>query len=113
MSKRGGALIMLIQSQVDFISLLKATGPVAKAVLFALLVFSIVSWGIILSKVLLLRKVDRESELFWKIFRKGRSLSEISTACEALRFTPLVPVLNSAIEFIQPASSASSKGGIA
>jgi biopolymer transport protein TolQ len=113
MPKRGGTAIMLIQSQVDFISLLRATGPLAKVVLFVLLIFSIVSWGIILSKVLLLRKIDRESEMFWNIFRKGRNLSEISTACETLRFTPLVPVLNSAIEYLQPSSGATSKGGVA
>jgi biopolymer transport protein TolQ len=68
-----------------------------------LLVFSIWSWGIILSKVLLLRRVARESETFWKIFHKGRTLSEIATACETLRFTPLVGVLNSAVEVLQPA----------
>jgi biopolymer transport protein TolQ len=67
-----------------------------------LLVFSIWSWGIILSKVLLLRRVARESETFWKIFHKGRTLSEIATACETLRFTPLVGVLNSAVEVLQP-----------
>jgi len=94
---------MWIQTQIDFIELLKNTGPVAKAVLLTLLVFSIWSWGIILSKVLLLRKVARESETFWKIFNKGQTLSEISTACETLRFTPLVGVLNSAVELLQPA----------
>jgi biopolymer transport protein TolQ len=93
---------MWIQSQIDFVTLLKATGPVAKAVLLTLLVFSIWSWGIILSKVLLLRRVARESETFWKIFHKGRTLSEIATACETLRFTPLVGVLNSAVEVLQP-----------
>jgi hypothetical protein len=41
---------MWIQSQIDFIDLLKNTGPVAKAVLLTLLVFSIWSWGIILPK---------------------------------------------------------------
>src|SRR5678816_2753140 len=101
---------MLIQSQVDFIALLKGTGPIARIVLFTLLVFSIMSWGVILSKVLLLRRVDRESETFWKIFRKGKTLSEIATAAETLRFTPLVPVLNSAVELFQPPASAGSKG---
>jgi biopolymer transport protein TolQ len=94
---------MWIQSQINFVALLRDTGPVAKAVLLTLLVFSIWSWGIILSKVLLLRRVARESETFWKIFHKGRTLSEIATACETLRFTPLVGVLNSAVEVLQPA----------
>ena len=75
--------------------LLRETTPVARFVLFVLLVFSVWSWGIILSKTLLLRRVRKESEVFWRIFRKGQSMSEIATACEALRFTPLVPVFNS------------------
>ena len=93
---------MLIQAQVDFITLLRGTGPVARVVLFLLLCFSIWSWGIILSKLLLLRRVNRESETFWRIFRKGISLSEISAASETLRFTPLVPMLNSAVPLLQP-----------
>ena len=104
---------MLIQTQVDFIALLENTGPVARVVLFTLLVFSVMSWGVILSKVLLFRKVNRESETFWKIFRKSRNLSEISMACETLRFTPLVPLLNSAVEILQPTAVHSSKGAVA
>src|SRR2546425_9193445 len=93
---------MWIQTDIDLVSLLQDTSPVAKAVLAILQIFSVWSWGIILSKVLLLRKVRRESEIFWKIFRKGQNLSEISTACETLRFTPLVAVLNSGAEILQP-----------
>src|SRR6185436_16004970 len=104
---------MLIQAtQVDFIALLRGTGPVARIVLFLLLCFSVWSWGIILSKLLLLRKVSRESETFWKIFRKGISLAEISAACETLRFTPLVPLFNSAVALLQPGSH-KSQGSIA
>ena len=88
--------MMLIQSDVGLLSMLQKTGTISRVVLFILLVFSVWSWGIILSKALLLRKVRAESLTFWRIFRKGRSLSEIGTACEALRFTPLVPVFNSA-----------------
>jgi biopolymer transport protein TolQ len=113
MPKRGLTAIMLIQSQVDFIDLLKNTGPVARVVLFTLLVFSIMSWGIILSKLLLLRKVSRESETFWKIFRKGKNLSEIAMACETLRFTPLIAVLNSAVDILQPSTVHSAKGSVA
>jgi biopolymer transport protein TolQ len=101
---------MLIQAQVDFIALLRGTGPVARIVLILLLGFSIWSWGIILSKSLLLRKVGRESETFWKVFRKGTSLSEIATAAETLRFTPPVPLLNSAVSLLQPSGNARSQG---
>jgi biopolymer transport protein TolQ len=86
-------------SQVDVLKLLlQETTVVAKAVLAILMIFSVVSWGIILSKTMLLRRVRRESETFWRIFRKGQSMSEIATASEALRFTPLVPVFNAGAE---------------
>jgi len=103
--------VLLLQSQVDVLSLLiRQTSPTAKTVLFVLFIFSVGSWGIILSKMLLLRRVRRESEVFWRIFRKGKSLSEISTACESLRFTPLVPVFNAGADIL--GRTASSFGAI-
>jgi len=85
-------------STVNVIEVLKQTTPITQIILAILLIFSVWSWGVILSKSLLLRKIRRESETFWKIFRRGKSLSEISTALETLRFTPLVPVFNAAAE---------------
>ena len=84
--------------ELDLIALLRTTSPVTRFVLAILLIFSVWSWGIILSKALLLRKIRRETEVFWKIFRKAQNLSEVSTAAVTLRFTPLVPVFNSAAE---------------
>jgi len=86
---------MLIQNRIGLMEVLQNTGPVSRVVLAILLVFSVWSWGVILSKFLLFRKVDAESQTFWRIFRKAKNLSEVETACETLRFTPLVPVFNS------------------
>jgi len=102
---------MFIQTDIDLLNLLRDTSPVAKAVLVVLAIFSIWSWEVILSKVLLLRKVARESETFWKIFRKAQRLSEISTACETLRFTPLVAVFNSGAEVLEPREPREPRGG--
>src|SRR5262249_49504201 len=96
---------MFIQADIDVVTLFRNMSPVAKGVVGVLAIFSVGSWGIILSKSLLLRKVGRESQRFWKVFRKGQSLSEISTACETLQFTPLVPVFNAAAELLQPRAS--------
>jgi biopolymer transport protein TolQ len=85
-------------NQLNLIEVLNQTTTITRIVLAVLLLVSIWSWGIILSKILLLRKINRESETFWKIFRRGKNLSEISTACETLRFTPLVPVFNAGAE---------------
>jgi len=91
---------MLIQSEVGLLSMLQKTGTISRVVLLILLGFSVWSWGIILSKALLFRKVRAESDTFWRIFKKGQNLSEIGTACEVLRFTPLVPVFNSAAPLV-------------
>jgi biopolymer transport protein TolQ len=85
-------------NELNVIEVLRQTTPVTQFVLVILLIFSLWSWAIILSKALLLRKVNRESGTFWKIFRRGKSLSEISTALETLHFTPLVPVFQAAAE---------------
>jgi biopolymer transport protein TolQ len=87
---------------MDLIALLRSTSPITRFVLAVLLIFSVWSWGIILSKSLLLRTIRKESVTFWKIFRKGQSLSEIATACETLRFTPLVPVFNVGADLLEP-----------
>ena len=88
----------------DVMRLLLETGPLARIVLLILLLFSIASWGVILSKGLMIRQIRGESEVFWRIFRKAHGLSEISTACETLRVTPLVPVFNAGYEMIGPVS---------
>jgi len=102
-------------NELNLIEVLKQTTLITRFVLGVLLIFSVWSWGIILSKTLLLRKINKESETFWKIFRRGQSLSEISTASETLRFTPLVPVFNAGAELLQPppAGRHQSQGGLA
>jgi biopolymer transport protein TolQ len=96
---------MLIQNDLSLLSMLAKTGTISRVVLLILLAFSVWSWGIILSKALLLRKVRSESDTFWRIFRKGQNLSEIGTACEVLRFTPLVPVFHSGAPLVAKKTS--------
>ena len=90
----------ILQGGADLIELLRTTGPLARMVLALLLVVSIVSWGVIISKALLFRKIRKESETFWRIFKKANNLSEIGTAAETLRFTPLVPVFEVGYELV-------------
>src|SRR5215510_1300784 len=96
---------MLIQSQIGLVSMLQNTGPVSKVVLSILLILSVWSWGVILGKALLFRKVRSETDTFWRIFRRGKSLTEIGTACEAMQFTPLVAVFNSGAPYASKKSS--------
>jgi biopolymer transport protein TolQ len=89
-------------NELNLLEVLRQTTIVTRVVLAVLLIFSMWSWGIIFSKALLLRKIRKESETFWKVFRRGQNLSEIRTACEALRFTPLVPVFAAGADLLMP-----------
>lgn len=101
-------------TDINLIEVLRQTTPVTRFVLAVLLIFSVWSWGIILSKTLLIRKINKESQTFWKIFRRGQNLSEIGTACEVLRFTPLVSVFNAGAELLRPPlSKTQSQGSLA
>jgi len=89
-------------NELNLLEVLRQTTTVTRFVLAVLLIFSIWSWGIIFSKSLLLRKIRKESRTFWKVFRRGQNLSEIRTACETLRFTPLAPVFAAGADLLLP-----------
>ena len=72
--------------------LLGHTGPVARFVLLLLVLFSLVSWGIILYKGLVLHRAHTQSETFLQIFRKSSKFSEVNSVCVQLRASPLVGV---------------------
>jgi biopolymer transport protein TolQ len=103
---------LLLQVDVGVVDLFRGTGPVARTVIVVLLLASLWCWGIIFSKALLLRKIAKESTVFWKIFRKAQNLSEIATASETLHFTPLVPVFSAGAEAMK-ATSRRGQGSVA
>jgi biopolymer transport protein TolQ len=59
----------------DLGSILSQTGWVARVVLLILLVFSVVSWGMIFQKLGLFGKIRRESDQFLRIFRATRGVA--------------------------------------
>lgn len=91
------AIVWWQATEVDILTLLGNTGLLSRVVLVLLLLGSVWSWGVIISKLLLFRRIRSESESFWKIFNQGRTLVEVRTASEMLRFTPLVAVLDAGL----------------
>jgi biopolymer transport protein TolQ len=85
----------------DLLNLVFTASPLAKAVLIVLLFFSLFSWAIIFKKYSTLRKVRKDSQTFIRMFRKSKRFSEISTACESLRNTPLVEVFQAGYEELE------------
>ena len=70
------------------------SGPVAFTVLILLLLASIFSWTIMLSKWSSFGRADKQSKRFLRAFRKSSRLSEVATVAEQFRPSPLVSVFN-------------------
>jgi biopolymer transport protein TolQ len=70
------------------------SGPVALAVLVLLLLCSIFSWSIMLSKWSSFGKAESQGKRFLRAFRKSGRLSEIATVSDQFKPSPLVAVFN-------------------
>ena len=69
--------------------MLTNAGPMVKLVLLLLLGFSILSWAIIIHKLLLLRKVEAETTAFYDLFWQKQQLEQVAAAARNYRKTPL------------------------
>lgn len=67
-------------------------GFVVQLVLLLLLIFSVISWAIILMKYFAIRKVDRENDLFLSLYMKGTKLSEIFPEAKRFRHSALAEI---------------------
>ncbi len=76
-------------------SLVLNSGPIAQAVLVVLLVFSVVSWAIIVKKLRLYREVNDQSVEFYSLFRKTASLSKLYGDCQRYPKSPLAGIFRS------------------
>ena len=74
------------------VDLVLRSGPAAKIVLIILLVFSVVSWGIILHKLWYLRRVQKQTSTFRDIFRRSSKFSEVQAVCRTFEQSPLVGI---------------------
>src|SRR5438105_4641238 len=70
----------------EIANLVLQSGPVAKAVLVILLVFSLFSWAIILSKWSRFNRARRQSGRFIRSFRKAMRLADVAAAIPAVIF---------------------------
>jgi biopolymer transport protein TolQ len=72
--------------------LVAQSGPVPRAVLALLLLFSLVSWAIIFYKGASLARARSQSATFLDIFRRSAKFSEVNAVCPQLKASPLVGV---------------------
>ena len=79
-----------LASNTDIVRLLANSSGLTKVVLVILLIFSAVSWAIILVKLLAYRRADAQSSTFLGVFRKSSKFSEVQAVCPTLTASPLV-----------------------
>ncbi len=76
-------------TQVSLLSMMLGAGVIVKAVLIILLLFSILSWAIIIYKYRILRKMEKESAAFVEFFWHVRQFAPIFQASQNYKFSPL------------------------
>ena len=81
---RGNTIFLLTTFFIaDIGSLITQTGWVARVVLLILLLFSIISWGMILQKLSLFGRIKRQSDQFLRIFRATRGVANPQALAQA------------------------------
>src|SRR5215831_527566 len=94
----------------EIIDLVGETGSVAKMVLLVLLIFSLISWAIILAKWARLRRARVQSGRFIRAFRKAQRLQDVAAVAEQFKPSPLVGVFEGGYEEFKRQASIS--GGL-
>jgi biopolymer transport protein TolQ len=79
---------------VNFWELVKGSEPVAQAVMGFLMMFSLISWTIIFSKIATFRRARNGNLQFLRTFRKATRLDAVAAATEQFRNAPLVTVFD-------------------
>jgi biopolymer transport protein TolQ len=93
-------LFLLVAAQVEatipqpdsIIDMVTHSGVVVQGVLYLLLAFSIISWGIILFKFRQIYQARRESEQFTAIFWETKNFSAIHTSALEMKESPVAQV---------------------
>jgi biopolymer transport protein TolQ len=79
-------------AESDVVSLLWRSSPLTQGVLLILILFSAVSWAIILYKTWQFQRARKQSGSFLDIFRRSSKFSEVQAVCNTLKESPLVGI---------------------
>ena len=95
-------------AESDIVSLVWRSSPLSKGVLLILLLFSAISWGVILYKTWQFQRARRQSASFLDIFRRSSKFSEVQAVCRTLAESPLVGIFTAGYAELQTQLKASS-----
>jgi biopolymer transport protein TolQ len=85
-----GPAVLLIQSHI--LHMILDAGPVGKAVIAVLLMFSLFSWAVIFAKLGALKRAREGNERFLAAFRKTQKLADMNTFVVQFRPAPLATI---------------------
>jgi len=74
----------------NIVDLILDASPVSKVVLAILILFSVVSWAIVLYKAWAFKRIDQQTATFLDVFRRSTKFSEVQAVCKSLETSPLV-----------------------
>ena len=97
--------------QVGALDLIMQSGLVAKLVLLALVLASVFSWAIILTKRASIREANQTTEMFLKAFWQGQDLEEIYQRCDQFQKSPVSQVFKSGFKELKKLSQNASADG--
>src|SRR5271169_5831419 len=80
--------------EVDFWEMAKSSEPIPLAVMGCLILFSVLSWTVILSKVSGFSRAKRRNLKFLRMFRTTPRLENVAAQVSELRPSPLVGVFD-------------------
>ena len=87
-----------VPQQHGILDLVQGSSPLVQGVLYLLILFSVLSWGIIFYKSNQVRRAKRESEKFIEIFWDSRNLASIHDASRDLKAGPVAQVFRAGYE---------------
>ncbi len=83
---------IMMPEQHSIIDMMFGSGPVVQTVLYLLIIISVWSWAITISKYLQFRRAKQHSDEFRDIFWESRNLARIDDATRRLEGSPLAKV---------------------
>jgi len=87
--------------QLSITDMIFHAGPVGKAVMVTLLIFSVVSWAIVIMKFRLFRNVKKDTEEFLDVFWSSTNLNEAYHTIEDFPYSPEAAVFGSGFNELQ------------
>ena len=74
------------------LSWIAQSSTLSRLVLLVLILFSILSWAIVLQKLWRFRRLEMQTSSFLDVFRRSNKFSEVQSVCRSLSDSPLVGV---------------------